>query len=564
MKKALTFAVAVAGLAAFLALRHQLAPGVAADAAERGSGPEPAERSRTQLVSERASTSLELGRASDSATPTPTSPAPVNDKVVVRTFDTNGAVVRHAELFATTDSGSLRLGSSGPDGEVELLFERANWTAVVGRHASFGPARVSWIGEPPAVVELRLPEASELSGRVVFADGQGAPGGLRVLAIPTRLNMSARGRTAEELISNPEFGVTLTESDGTFRFTGLASAEVHALHCGGRGLLVHDQPPYARAGQSDARITVARGYGVIFEFADVAGVAPCVPEVYGSQGSFNMTISDASAELVLNLPPSARLALGALGSFTDSPTRRLILLSSPLDLAELGPIKIHSSLPGYVPVEQECFAMPIESDLAVWKQPLIRSAQNFGALHLDLEAAQSDLRQSLGRVGPTALFEFRAPGQPAFLRVLHADTKGVLALDCLPFGPHELVFISQPETDFSRIRLGEVLVGPQPAQRSLPLQDLGALTVDARLPDGRDYVGEMRIALGGVLGDTPSVPNTPLQGGETMFRRPPYHFALLPAGRYRVWVAAPGAGSSPADVVVPPRGVARVALTIHL
>lgn len=485
------------------------------------------------------------------------------DTVRVRTVDLQGAVVREVELFETTDRGSRRVGSSGPDGEVELEFERRAWTALVGRRAAFGPARVSWRDQAPATVELRLPGSGTLTGRVVFADGQGAPDGLRVLAVPTRLNTATLGRTAAELVANPEFAWTLTQSDGAFQLSGLAAEETYALHAGGRGFLVRDQPPYARTGDSGIQVTVARGYGVIFEFVDATGTAPCVPEVYGALGSFNMTIHDPGAEFALNLPPSARLALETLGNFEASPTRQLVLLTSPLDLAELGPIRVSCALPGYSPVEQECFALPIESDLARWTQPLIRTTSDFGELRLKAPALENALRRSSGRMGPVATLELAALGQGRSVRVLRADAAAPGWFECVPFGQHELVFVSQPETEHSRLPLGMVRIGPDPVQLDLPTAQMGALLITAKLDDGREYVGELAIGLGSVTAaSTPA--GAPVVGSITRFRHPPYEFALLPQGLYRAWISEPGKGSATSDVRVEGGSTSFVELRMRL
>lgn len=486
------------------------------------------------------------------------------DRVLVRTLDRNGARVREVELFETSDVGTRRIGSSGAEGELELEFPRRAWTALVARRADLGSARVSWRDTAPPLVEVRLGESGALDGRLMFPDGVAAPADMTVVAVPTRLNRWALGLELERLTSNPEFGQARSGADGAFRIEGLNRGERYALHCGGRGCVALEGQPFVEPGEKDVEILVARCYGIVLEFVDVSGAPSCVPEVYGVRGGFQMSIHDSSAEFVLNLPPSARLALGPIDALLPTPTRQIILLSSPRDLSELGPIEYSCSLPGYAEVQAECYALPIDNGLARREQPILREASDFGALVLRAEHPDTLLQRSVGRHGPVATLELTAPGAGgASVRVLRPDREEPWLFECVPFGRHELVFVSQPETEYSRMPLGMVTIGPEPVQVELPARQLGALRLGVRLEDGREYVGELVVGLGSNA-NAASPTGAPIVGATTVFRHAPYEFELLPQGEYRVWVSEPGVGSAPVDVRVAPGATEAVELLIRL
>ena len=507
------------------------------------------------------------------ATPPPTPRAPEvaappvassvsTDRVIVRTVDRHGARAREVELYETTESGARPIGSSGPDGQVELDFPRRAWTALVARRADLGSTRVSWREVAPREVELRLGESESLAGRVLFESGAPAPAGMTVLAVPTRLARWAMGLGLEQLADNPEFGRTQSSADGAFRIEGLNRGERYALHCGGRGCVAIDGQLSVEPGDERIELRVARCYGVLLEFVDVSGASACVPEVFGTRGSFDMSIHDANAEFVLNLPPSARLALGPIDSISPAPTSQLILLRSARDLSELGPIEYRCWLPGYSAVLAECFALPVDNGVARHEQPIVRDAADFGAFQLLAEPAGALLQRSAGRHGPIATLELTPAGRSGTsVRVLRADRADPWRFECVPFGSHEVVFVSQPETEHSRLSLGAITIGPQSAQLPLPTRRLGALTLHVQLDDGREYAGELVAGLGSL--SAPGTPaNTPIVGATTVFRHAPYEFALLPPGEYRVWISEPGLGSAPADVRVAPGESTQVALRV--
>lgn len=523
----------------------------AANGAPERAGDELRQSSRTATLDERV-----LGAAS--ATTAVLSRATTR----IRTLDAVGSRVAGVDVHATQGDGYARLGTTDARGELEIERPSGPWGAFAARAPGRAAARVAWNDEAPAEVELRFAAAGSIRGRVALPGGAAPPLGCHVLAVPAARTQASLGRGLESLLSDPELRVAATDAAGEFELDDLELGQLHELHAGGGGCVLAGVPVRARPGDPPVVLEVGRAFAAQVEFQLRGGAPACVPEVYGKQGSVKMAIADSGARFVFGWPASAGLALGPTARPSRGAAQQTLLLVTPHDVAQLGPIELDCEFPGHAPLSAECFALPVDGVVPVWNVALDTVASEFSRLRVDLAPHGAGLVRSHGRVGPVALLGLtNADGQYS-QRVIRAGDGTPLELDCVPHGEYEVEFVSQPTTAIGTLPLGRVSVGAHGADLALPAARFGELEITARTPDGRVHDGELEIAIGsvaeGVSLDAPAL----LHGAKVQFLHAPYLFALLPRGRYRVWISGPDALSTAIDVEVAAGEPTRVELQL--
>lgn len=459
-------------------------------------------------------------------------------RLLVRTVDETGHRLASVRLHVGEDDDCRAVGNTDAHGEAVLNFpESTRWREIVASQRGRASSAADFDATTSGWVELVLPAARRISGRVLLTDGTPVGADVHVVAQPSDAYLLAH-RSPERSFRSPCVLEARTQNDGSFVLEDAHPSRLYSLGAGSNGFVQRDPVTGVAAGAVDVVLRVLHGRGALVRFIDPDGTPARMDRASGSGVGISALVVDRRAAFVRDAWASALQAGVVLPGGIPAPNEWLFIAGaeSALDPIE---VDLHCEPPGYAPVAIRLSLPPLDAGLEVHAVQMRSTARGRGELVLRRSGA-ARAEEGDGREGPFAVLTLITAEDRAWHYPVEDSSSTEHRVQHVPFGRYRVrlqLTTSEPLIPASGELDRWVEIGEAPAIVEYDAARTGTLVIAPRDANGELHRGELRLFLGqGRFDGSVPAEETGFHGGQVLFRRGPYRVPFLAPGPYSLRV----------------------------
>lgn len=441
---------------------------------------------------------------------------------VIRTINEWGCPLTNIDIYRVVGEIKTHLGVTGKSGTLSLPDGISGNGLLIAQAKGYRSSSFAVDGLPPeGIVELSLHGVGAIRGRVNGPSGEVPPSQTRVFCWPAEAYPTAR--QLEQLVSAPpNLYVAPVASDGSFVIDGVDPRIAYTLAAGAPGYVSSAWVNAAQAGSNVYQLELWHLYAASVEFRSSDGMPIRTSPELLSTPEFYAEGFDTTAFLP---PASMDLRFAGLQHsqlMDDSKIRSFCAIKSRENVADLGPVTVAWSAPGYAEAHWTVRIPRYVAALSDVVLALHPTASGWGRLLINpvgyyAIAATDNLRKSVFWIELQSV-------DGGSLRLPVRKLLDVTEFEGIPYGTYDIscdvrsaVYRIANQTEGQRI-----VIGASEALYNCNLVGLGAVQLSVTVPDG---LSENRLTA--YLVNVSTRERTYYH-----FDRPPYIFDAIMPGTY--------------------------------